>query len=341
MNWKLAAFMWVALAWSSLAFCGEIQDAAKDGDLENLEARNALKAVIPAYATTVEETVASLQAETPYESVSNLYYVNDYYNPGPNIGMGFFGIPLPEKVDKEFVDAIMSNWRFRKSFGELKKMDKAGAAQLVKTNLSSALASYSRLYDLDMRMQVSDYKMYYAVSATNPEPMDPITLPAFVIGLPRGQENKEVLLGVKLKVLSLVWISGMLKQTDNKEEVEQVVRLAIKQRTSLYNNQSLNPPFRSNMLGTASLYNRQILSSGLLGVTFKDEGMESNAMTAAGIHWQEKKLVAYDAALTGFDRPVLSGMMSPDRSMGTLTVKYAAPMTDTNFDLLLQELHFK
>ena len=35
---RRAAVMLVALAWSSLAFCGEIHDAAKDGDLEKVKA---------------------------------------------------------------------------------------------------------------------------------------------------------------------------------------------------------------------------------------------------------------------------------------------------------------
>jgi hypothetical protein len=36
--YRLAAVTLVALAWSSLAFCGEIQDAAKSGDLEKVKA---------------------------------------------------------------------------------------------------------------------------------------------------------------------------------------------------------------------------------------------------------------------------------------------------------------
>jgi ankyrin repeat protein len=38
MNWKLLTVMLVALIWSSLAFCGEIHDAAKAGDLEKVKA---------------------------------------------------------------------------------------------------------------------------------------------------------------------------------------------------------------------------------------------------------------------------------------------------------------
>jgi hypothetical protein len=45
-------------------------------------ARNELKAAIPAYAAKVEKTVTGLQGETPSESVSHLYYVTDYLNPG-------------------------------------------------------------------------------------------------------------------------------------------------------------------------------------------------------------------------------------------------------------------
>jgi hypothetical protein len=119
-------------------------------------ARNRLKAVIPAYAAKIEKTVAGLQRETPSESVSNLYYVNDFFNPGPNIEIIPLGIPLPEKADEPFLDAVMSNRRFLKSFSELSKMDNVMASQMVKTNLSCALASYSRLYDLDLRQQVSD-----------------------------------------------------------------------------------------------------------------------------------------------------------------------------------------
>ena len=38
MNPKLPAVTLVALVWSCLAFCGEIHDAAEDGDLEKVKA---------------------------------------------------------------------------------------------------------------------------------------------------------------------------------------------------------------------------------------------------------------------------------------------------------------
>ena len=319
MNRKLAAVALVTLLWSGIAFCDEIHDAA----------RSELKAIIPAYAAKVEKTVAGLQGETPSKSVFNLYYVTDYFNPGPATDY-----ITDENQDQVALDEIMSNRRFRKVFSELGKMDKAAASQLVKTNLLSALATYSQLYDLYLRNLAPRYK----ITTTNT-----VSVPiAFTTGFIKPEdEGKETFMGEKMKVFSLVWISGMLRLTDNRELVEQVARLALKQKTELDNDPTLQPVFKSDMLMQASLYNRQILSSGLIGVSFKDAGMESNVMKTAGITWRQRILVGYEAALTEFDKPFQSGMMAADRSTGTLTVKYASPMPDTNFDLLLQEIHFK
>ena len=228
----------------------------------------------------------------------------------------------------------MSNRRFRKVFSELGKMDKAAASQLVKTNLLSALATYSRLYELYMLHLAPGHK----ITTTNTESV-PI---AFTTGFINPEdEGKETFMGEKMKVLSLVWISGMLSLTDNREQVERVARLALKQKTELDKNTTLQPVFKNDMLTKASLYNRQILSSGLVGVAFEDAGMESNVMKMAGITLRQRTLVGYEAALTEFDKPVQSGVMAPDRSTGSITVKYVSPMHDTNFDQLLEEIHFK
>ena len=292
-------------------------------------ARTEVRTIIPAYAAKVEKTVAGLQGETPSESVSNLYYVTDYFNPGPATDY-----ITDENQDQVALDEIMSNRRFRKSFNELGKMDKAAASQLVETNLLSALATYSHLYELYLLHLAPGHK----ITTTNT-----VSVPiAFITGFTKPEdEGKETFMGEKMKVFSLVWIAGMLRLTDNRELVEQVARLALKQKSELDNDPTLQPVFKNDMLMQASLYNRQILSSGLIGVSFKDAGMESNAMKTAGIQWQQRTLVAYDAALTEFDKPSQSGMMAPYRSTGSLTVSYVSSMHDTNFDLLLQEIHFK
>ena len=317
MKRKLAAVALVTMLWSGITFCDEIHDAA----------RSELRAIIPAYTAKVEKTVAGLQGETPSESVSNLYHVTEYFNPGPTADW-----ITDENQNQVDLDAIMSNRRFRKAFSELGKMDKAAALQLVKTNLLSALSIYSSQYENCMKRAAPLFK------GTNE--FGPGL--AFETGFIKPEDaGKETLIGEKMKVFSLVWISGMLRLTDNREQVDQVVRYALKQKSELDNDPTLQPVFKNDMLSEASLYNRQILSSGLIGVTFQEAGTESDVMNKVGIQWQQRKLAAYDAALTEFDKPVQSGVMAPDHSTGSLTVNFVSSMHDTNFDRLLQEIHFK
>ena len=295
---------------------------------EPSEAKQNLRKVIPAYADKVEKAVAPLEKETPAESVSNLYYVNDYFSTGQE--MEYI---TPDNVDQEDLYQIMSSRRFRKVLVELGKMDKTAASQLVKTNLMLALQGYLPWYE----RYLQGYSPLYKIGSTNTHVHVP-----FQVGSTRpGHEGEVTLMGEKLKVFSLVWISGMLRLENNKEQVEDVVRLALKQKKELDDDPTLMLNFKFRMMHGAGLYNRQILSSALIGVSFKDAGMESDVMTKAGIQWQQRTLVPYDAALTEFDKPVLSAMMRPDNSQGSITVNYVLPMKDTNFDLLLQEIHFK
>ena len=106
------------------------------------DAKQNLKKIIPAYADKVEKIVAPLEKETPAESVSNLYYVNDYYSTGPVVEL-----VTPDTADQEDLYQIMSSRRFRKVFVELGKMDKTAASQLVKTNLMLALQGYLPWYE--------------------------------------------------------------------------------------------------------------------------------------------------------------------------------------------------
>ncbi len=144
-----------------------------------------------------------------------------------------------------------------------------------------------------------------------------------------------------MQVFSLVWIAGMLRLAENRQQVEEVVRLAIKQKRDLDGDTKLDPYFKEVMLNRASLYNRQILSSGLIGVTFKESGAELDAMKTVGIQWRQRTLAAYNAALTEFDKPVQSGVMATDLSPGSLTVNFVLSMNDADFDVLLREIHFK
>jgi len=190
------------------------------------------------------------------------------------------------------------------------------------------LTDYVRLYDVQtQRMVAAAHEI-----ARQPNPVTP----TFAIN--NVPENEIVIVGARLKVLALVWISGMLGLTDCNEEVERVARLAVKQRAFLYDNSTLDAFFRAQVLTMSSLYNRQILATGLLGVA-TNRTLQAFALQATGVQWQKRKLASYKAALTEYDLPVRSGVMKADYSDGSLIVKFTSPMDDNHFEILLKELH--
>ena len=108
----------------------------------------------------------------------------------------------------------------------------------------------------------------------------------------------------------------------------------MKQRNDLYSDQTLDIGFKRVMLRAASLYNRQLICSGLLGVS----DSEDSILRTAGVEWQERQLTRFSSTVTEFDVPVRMGFMPPDLSRGTLKVRCVAPMSDTQFDTLLQTM---
>ena len=263
--------------------------------------------------------------------MAELSHVNMFFWPGPptpSLVAVKQWIPLGEDADLEALEAIMSNRRFRKLLEELGAMDKAAASELVKRELSAILPEYIRLYD--------DQSRRLLPSARETRRQSKPFIPVFAID--NVPQHKTVIAGARLKTLGLVWISGMLGLVESRGEVERVARLAVEQRTALYEVATVDNFFKAEMLRMASLYNRRIISSSLLGVAMERDLVVS-AMQAAGVQWEERKLASYSAALTEYDLPVRSGVMKPDYSRGSLTVKFTSRMDDQHFDILLKKLH--
>jgi len=288
---------------------------------------SAMAASFPTLTKRIAAEVASLESETLPESVNKLDRVNGYYATPPK----FNGAITDENVDQQTVNSIMSNRRFVKVFDELRQLDKPAASKIIKPELASALTNYLGLY--------ADWREH--IESKIPPGKESIVRPSFAIIVPPEEEGKIELMGARLKVLSLVWLSGMLSLSDAKEQIEQVARVAIKQKTEFENEKILSPEFWGMMVGRGSLYNRQILASGLIGTADLKERQESHLMQAVGITWQGRKLTGYKAEWTEFDTPVRSGFMAPDQSAGTVFTSHTSSINDTTFDKLLQELHFK
>jgi hypothetical protein len=288
----------------------------------------------PVLFDRLEREVRRLERESMAESITRLSDVNMFYRPGPRAGQNgsvvVKFIPLGEDVGQVDLEAIMSNRRFRKIIEEISDVDKSTASRVVLQELSVAINEYLKLYDTDLLRISSQYK----INSTSGKKM--LTGPVFAIdNVPEGDI---VIAGARLKVLALIWTCGMLGFTDNKEQVERVAHLALKQRTDLYDDPTLHPFFKAQMLGRASLYNRQIIASALLG-TFVKGNLQAALMKDIGIEWREIRLTSYKSQATEFDLPVRSGVMKVDYSRGGPTVKMISPLDDARFDILLKKLH--
>lgn len=280
----------------------------------------------------IEQQIKELDHESFEQSVTNISDVNLFYWPGPvDVEYGFGAalqlVPLQKQTGQTDIEAIMSNRRFRKILVELDQMDKHAAAEILNRELSALTGLYLKLYDTEMRSLASEFTTEKLQSKSS------IAGPAFASTAAQGDV---VIRGARLGVLSLVWTAGLLNLSECKMAVERVVRISLQQRSSLYGDPKLHDFFKNQMLERASLYNRQILSSGLLGTMVGDD---VNALgNVSGIEWQDRKLVSYRAQLTEYDLPVVSGGMKVDGAFVSTTVRFVSPLDDSQFDALLSGL---
>jgi len=292
-------------------------------------AQAALRKADPRLSGRIEGQISSLKQETIPRSVEKLSDVNMFAWPGvyPNTVL-FHGLPLNANHDQDTIETIMSNRRFRKVLAELGGLDKSKASEIIGRQLSNAVAVYLSLYADEMevlteRHKISDIDTNHSRGGLS-----------FISGTTNDQV---VLLGARLDVLSLAWISGLLELRELKPQVDSVARLALKQRDEMYAANSVDPLAREQMLFEASLYNRQILGCALLGVAEKSSARAA-VLAKSKLGVKEEVLATYDAAVTEYDLPVRSGFMKPDRSRGTVTVKYLSPATDSTFNDLSRAL---
>lgn len=292
-----------------------------------------LKAASPAIHARLPQQISVLERESHGDSLSKLGDVNLFYWPGPLPSTAYSGglvveyLPLDNGAGQTDVEAILSNRRFLKIMENLSKMDRTAVSKMLNSELARATKDYTELFATEMERFTPHYEEEKLIGRTS------ITGPTFVTG--NVDEGKVVIAGARLKVLALVWMCGEMGLTDCRTNVENTARIALKQRTSLYEASNLHPFFRAEMLKRASLYNRQILSSALLGVV--EGNAQSTIMKELELVWRERKISTYKAVLTEFDLPVRSGAMNPDYSLGSRTLKILAPLDDARFDLLVEK----
>lgn len=294
-----------------------------------------LKMIDPQIQAKLEKQITTLERESAAESLEDLKDVNWFFWPGAPLAGDFAGgitkadcVPLSKDCGQFDIETICSNRRFRKTFADLSAVGAAKASEMINHEFERTTAQYLTLYESEMRRWAPQYKNDQLVGKPS------ISGPGFeTYDVPKGQV---AFAGVRLKVLSLVWLSGFLKLSACSSNIDNVALIAVKQRNDMYQDPTLHDLFKMEMLRLASLYNRAIISSALLGVHGGGDA-QAAILKEAGVEWEERKLSSYNAALTEYDFPVRSGPMKPDYSRGSWTIKVVAPLDDSSFDNLLKK----
>lgn len=296
---------------------------------EHSLAQSQLKVAAPELHNRLARQVAQLESESARDSLSKLSDVDLFFWPGPSLGSGSFGfqhLPLPKEAGPRDLEAICSNRRFCKLVEELAAVDNAALAKMLGDEINRCTTQYRKLYDSELQRFTPIYREENLRGRTG------YAGPTFAIG--NVKEGEVAIVGLKLKILALVALSGARGLAECKTNIDHVTRLAMKQRQELYDDTTLVPFFRSEMLKWASLYNRQILGTALLEIS-KAEADRITIARDLDLAWSERQLSAYKAALTEFDLPVRSGVAKPDYSLGSRPLRFLSPMDDAQFDRLI------
>jgi hypothetical protein len=285
----------------------------------------------PTLYARIQNDITTLLSESLEQSLDRLSSVNMYYWPGAQPGGG--GV-LPEElfplaaqpvgVDDVF-DVLCSNRRVMKVLDELSRLDKSSATALVNRELPLALEQYVSLYG----ELFDEAQRRYAIH----ENSTPVSHGLSLYG--EDPNGKTVLLGSRNKLLSLVFIAANLHLDGCSSQIRNVVNQALEQRQLLYENKTIDEFIRYDLLTRASLYERQVLATGIVD-TFPPDARRQEAMDRGHIVRKEQVLTKFDAATSPYDFYVRHGVLGPDYSHGEIQVSILSPMPDEIFDAIVK-----
>jgi hypothetical protein len=268
-----------------------------------------LRQLNPELADRVANNVSGLKQESVFESLKRMDQDRLFNWPGPfpRSVVVYHGLPVGSNSDMYTVETIASNRRFRKLYQELGEMSKSAAAKALGEELTNSLSSYPPLYS---ELEESVFQ-HFQVSQTK--------MP--VMGWPMFTNDTASLLGTRLKILSLVWISGLLELDEVKPQINAVAEMALTQRDRIYAATRVDPIVREDLLRFASLYHREIVGYAVVFVRQRSPERAA-ALARSNLKIVKMDLVRFDSEVTEFDLPVASKMILPDYSKGFLVAKW-------------------
>jgi len=275
---------------------------------------------MPATQGRVDEQVTLLRGETLAESLANLDDFDFFYWPGSGYDHMEFGIiPLVPDAGSYTIHEVMSNRRVVKMVQELSKLGKNKAASMIAAELTTALEEHKRIFAEFLRKHAEDF--------------GPSAQPHGIgFRLSNNPDGTPTLRGIRWKVLALVFAAGQLRLEGAHAAVLEVCEHALSQRSQLYDETLHNLGASVILLTDASLYNRQILTMGLLGTSEDAEKIEE-MLEGAGAAFGKISLASWDAAATPYDARFSDAPV--DYSKGRLDVRYLREVSDEAFDAVL------
>jgi len=227
----------------------------------------------------IAQDVEVLSRESLKESLSLLSEIEMFYWPGAPGGESDISFPLQKEEGTRLVDAILSNRRFLKLLFEFNALPKTEAAEMINVEIRATLPVYLEMFE-------DTWSDTVANRASSPVE----GLAAYGAGpsmrISNNADHSPTLLGARNKIMSLLIIAGNLNLTETLAEVSKVIAAAIDQREVFYSTHEALEADRFCMLSSAGLYNRQILTSVLLGVKSAGEWTDDES-------WETYELVVY------------------------------------------------
>ena len=286
----------------------------------------------PILFSRIDEDITTLTLESLEDSLKKLSSVNMFFWPGPSAPKARVImdelIPLPKNPPAEDnVMVICSNRRFMKLLDELGQLPKDKAAELINNEIESTTAEYLSLYN-DLIESVRN-------SYDDPKGNDLSGISGVPMYIEDPNDGQTVILGARYKLLSLVLIAGNLNLENCRSQIIAVSKEAFEQRDRLYASENLPEIIIVELLTRASLYDRQILATGLLSTNLSGDQMDK-VVKDSGLKWLDIKLTKYNAAISPFDFYVRNNVMKPDFSEGFQESRYLSPMNDEVFNLIME-----
>jgi hypothetical protein len=236
-----------------------------------------------------------------------------FFWPGsPSSDVGKVWIPLDKVIGQNDVRLILSNRRFRKVLQELSALPKSAAGALVSRAIMDEMPRYTKLFSdyvasCDLRTPMDRSK-----PAIGAQPLE-ISTPA---------DDSVVLVGSRLKLLSLVLLAGALELQESREAVVAVVRVATETYREMATAAKRTPFVAHGILTQASLYNRQVLYTGLVGV--------GCAKREQSVEWTMEEVGPYDARATPYDLHARQGFV-PVEKHSRIAIEFATGVSDGQF----------